>query len=214
MPATTYFFEERFEGGGYHNTWDETGATGTVDEDYTVSPLEALQSLRLAATAQHPMTKSALSSDQGELWMFFRLRVNTTLATGRRIVGFLDASNAEAGGVNLTTGNALQAKAGAQLGTATTDTLTNGTDYNVWVHIKKSTGGSNGSCSVGFSASTTEVTSGTSFSNKTTGGDSAVDMHSVQVQITNPAGSNTASGEIVVDKILISNTATIGNSPP
>jgi len=204
--GVSYFFEERFEGTGYQNSWTESG-TGTKDEDYTTSPLEGSQSLLLSGTAQTPQTTVVLSSDQSELWCFFRLRVDTAPNVTRQIVQYRNSSAALVGAVNLVvTTNALQARNGAQAGVATVDGLTVGTDYNVWFYWKKGTG-ADGIARVGFSTSGTEVTSGNAFT-QTLVGNSVTDAHDIHCGFT----SNT-TGAIVLDKILISTTATIGNDP-
>lgn len=207
--TASYFFEERFEGVGYQNTWDETGTTGTCDEDYATSPLEGSQSLHLVATNQHPITKAALPSDQSELWVFFRLRIDTALTTARRVFALIDTAAAEKYGVTVGTDNTL-APFNGNAGTATVDALVTGSDYNVWAHFLKGTG-SNGGASVGFSTTGTEPVAGNAFSSRTNGS-GQTDMRTVAFWLTNVALGST-TGTVTVDKLLISTTGTIGDSP-
>jgi len=206
----TYFADERFEGTGYENTWDESGGTGTINEDYTTSPLEGSQSLLLSSTNQHPHTKFVLPSNQDELWIFFSFRIDTALNTTRTIAVARDASGNEMAGVRITATNVLQIWLPNGT-TGLTDSPVTGTNYNLWWHIKKGTG-ADGICSIGFSTGTIEPTSGNSFRSQTNGTNTA-DFHELQFQITTNTNTNT-TGAIVFDKVLISDTGTIGNNPP
>lgn len=203
----SYFFSERFEGTGYQNTWTESG-TGTIDEDYTTSPLEGSQSLRIAASTQQPITVVTFSSDQAELWGYFRFRINTASFLANKPIFVLRNSSATTvGSITVNTDNGILPTNGTGGGSVTVDKMVTGSNYNIWWHYKKGTG-ADGIFSCAFSATGTEPTSGNAFQTKTNG-NATTDAHDLRVGF----GISNTTGEFVIDQILMSTTGTIGNSP-
>ena len=205
--GVSYFFEERFEGTGYQNTWTENGAnTGVCNEDYSTSPLEGTQGLLLSGTTQKASTGFTFPSDVAEFWGFFKLRIDTALTTNRVFFEWLNASATRVAGLTLSTTNTLTPISGTLAGSATVDAMSLATDYNIWIHFLKGSG-ANSVFSVGFSTGTTEVTGGNAFSSKTNG-NCTTDAHdfTIDTQV------NTTFA-VVFDKLLMSTTATIGDNP-
>ncbi len=214
--VSSYWFDERFEptggaNGGYTNAWTEAG-TGTIEQDYATSPPQGFQALQISGTTQNPRSTFTLPVDVTEFWGFCKFRVDTAISANRLVLQISDTGGTATGGFTLVSSagsppNTLTARNGTTNATTTVTGLTAGADYNIWFHWKKGSG-ANGIGSVGFdvAANTTEITSGNQFSSVT--GNAVVDAHSITVGFP----SNT-TGAFVIDMILLSNTATIGNNP-
>lgn len=202
-----YFFSERFDGAGYQKVWTE-GGSGTKDEDYATAPapLEGTQSLRIAGAAQNPTTVTVFSADKGELWAFFKINITAYPSASRTIFTFRDSVAGIAGSATLGTTGTLTARNGSINSTASVSVMALSTTYNIWYHWKKGTG-ANGIAQAGFDTGTTEITSGNQFAS-TSSGNSTLDAHDLQMGFI----SNT-TGDYIIDQVLVSDTATIGNNP-
>ena len=133
-PAT-YIFEENFEGIGYENSWDIV--TGVPDPDYT-PPLRGTYSLHVGPAAQE--ISIDLPSAYPEWWVAFRIHFIAHPGSASVMLALHDATDAQLTGLKVATDGSFGIPIGGGSTTygSTTSTLT---DYYVWIHNIKGTGG-------------------------------------------------------------------------
>lgn len=127
-----YLLYENFEGVGRPSNWTDTG--GNADYDYTVNPLEGLQSYHYITGVT---SVAPLSREVPEAWAYFMWRAGTLSTVAffalRNSVGgiVLSLTCLGTGILRLTVGGTVSTPIGF---------LSTNTNYNFWVHYIKGTG--------------------------------------------------------------------------
>jgi hypothetical protein len=206
----SYLVNQNFEGTGYDNAeiWTEDlGTGGTVNEDYTTTPLVGSQSLLLSEATGDVSAKITIpGGPHTDLWGYAQLQVvshpNDGVA-GRQLIRFGDGSPLLAGALIDVTGGTsfkLRAHNGDSSGTPSTDSFTSGL-VHIWWHASTITD----TCEVWWSAtSTRSATGGTKYSTYT----SSVSTGYTQLWIL----CDYPAAQFKFDKVLVS-TSEIGNAP-
>jgi hypothetical protein len=204
--AVTYLVQQDFEGAGYDNgeTWTEAG-TGTINEDYTTSPLVGSQSLRLAYTSQSGTTTVALPADQASLDVYFRVNFAAVPASGKVFLRLRDAGGTTICRVEVATSNRITIRHGTGAAT-TTNGVSSATTYSFFLTFTKGSG-ANGIANIGYSTDDTRPTSGNTYVS-VSNGTSTADVRDIMF-----GPENTSTWEAQVDKVRADN-ATIPSSPP
>ena len=202
--GVSYLLSEGFEGTGYENTWSESGST--IDEDYTSTVLVGSQSLRISTTTT-ATTVSTLGASYSTLEAYFQLRTATLYGSGQSLIQFLNSSNTVVLNCLFNSGGALVLRAaGSNPQQTTSDTMSTGTTYHVWIRYVAGTG-SNAFASAEFSSTGTRAGSGTKYASISTG-NATTDANKIRF---GPASSVTNS-DIVIDRVLVLN-GSIGSNP-
>lgn len=154
--APAYLISENAEGTGTPSGWTDVNA---VNWDNTSVVLAGTQSMSLDGSGSLPYTYYNLPSAYAELWVRMTWRVNTavpgiSMLSLRRQSG--DTEVVKIGPYN--TDLRLHLNCGTGI-VSTVAAISSNTTYNVWVHYIAGSG-SNGFMSLGFSATSTEPTSG------------------------------------------------------
>ncbi len=153
---------------GYDNSesWLEVTDGGTVEAAYTTSPLRGNQSLQIVGSAGRPRT--AFNVDlpaEGEVYIHFLFKAPSVTPTNDTEILRIYRSGANTlayvyiGGTNIDAGGQSKLVIFVNGDTypndyvRTTNALSAGTIYHIWVHYKKSTGSSDGVFSAEFTAS-------------------------------------------------------------
>lgn len=211
LPAaagSSYLINQNFEGTGYDNseTWTEFG-TATIDEDYTGVVLAGSQSLRIKSTASSGRAVSPTFSDASDCWVYFLFRPVTIPGTSHGAAMLRNGTTVVLT-ITINATGSLSIRNGSSGGTTTTNTMSTGTTYHVWGHYIAGSG-ADGFGSVGFSTTGTKPTSGTSYTEHTTGNGTA-SVNAMQCGSQSGEGSDTF--EFIYDKVLVS-ASSIGDSP-
>lgn len=133
---------ETFEGTGRPSGWSIPGV-GTWNFDYTSTVLSGEQSFRYTYatnTATYQYSNSFTSSNDVWLTCLIRVVTNTASTSGVNIIGLASGTTSQAY-IQLNTTGVVRVFSGAN--NAAGDTLTTGTTYKLWLHVKGNSGASN-----------------------------------------------------------------------
>lgn len=174
---TSPILSEKFEATGYDTAgWTESG-TGTLNEDYTTSPLHGSQSLRIVTPSDeltyiyHSITSSS------ETWIRFKIKVVLNPASEIPLIEMWNISQAPIASLRITSAGTLKVSNGTSISTATSSALVDGTTYYVWFHFKNGTG-ANGVCDASFDESgNSRPTSGNQFTSLSNGTATQAALH-------------------------------------
>jgi hypothetical protein len=193
--APTYLLEENFNGIGYENTWVESAAGGTVDEDYTTTILEGTHSLNMVESTA-AVTAYSDHASNGTTYYFFKIRFNV-LPTGSYFLFRGRTGATSRVGIFMTSSGTLGCWSTGT--TYTVDAVTTGVTYDIWVDYVPS-----GTCSVGFAASGgAKPTSGNKYATQAAAFSDNVDRFMLEAN---------NSADIIVDRVLVDD-AVIGQAP-
>ena len=201
--GASYIISENFEGTGIPTGWG-TG-TGTPDYDYTTSPMEGAQGLRLDASSADQSSVSPTNTAAAEVWIYYRLRVDVLPASSREAVRLRNAGTSIAR-VFITTSGQMQFRHGT-VSVSTVGVMAPATDYHCWLHYLAGSG-ANGVADWGFSTDGTEPTSGNNFGS-TASGDATGSIDNFQFF----ADFASATGPIQVFDKFRYDDADIGSNP-
>jgi len=193
----TYLLEENFEGPGYEQSWTESG---TVDDQYQAVQLAGDYSCQVQASSY---TKHDLGSGYSELWIYFMLQMEDLPGAAAYIARTRNSTDtATECHIQMDSSGRLYV-AHPNTSPVTTDSMSTGVPYHVWIHIKNGTG--DAVASVEFATSDTRVGSGNKYT-QTPAGQTQTDPHQVfRLEVS-------ASQQAVYDKVRVDDED-IGSSP-
>jgi hypothetical protein len=195
---------ETLEGTGYSaGGWSELGSGGTIDEDYTTSPapLVGSQSLYIAPATDSQRFASHTFTSGATRYVRFKLRVVALPSGSYSIVQILGSFSTQSY-LYIRSDGKLAVQHGSATSSDTTDAISAGTTYTIWMRHTKGTG-SDGIAEVGFATDCTRPTGGNKFTSVTTG-TSTVDVDEIYWGLMGFAGSpQMIFDELVVDDAVI-----------
>lgn len=207
--GVSYLVNQGFEGTGYDNseTWTEAG-TGTIDEDYTTSPIVGSQSLRITLAAQTGSTYAAFTA-QDTVYFFARLRFDSiTGGASRTLATFRDGSATVHASLQHSTSGVLRVSATGGTANNSTDALPTATDIYVWFEYVKGTG-TNAIARAGWSTDGTKPTLSAGAAKACVSNDGTSTAQASRIYLGHSASSTI---DTVWDKTLVDD-AVIGSNP-
>ncbi len=198
--SPVYLLSENFEGSGQPTGWSEP-QSASMNYDYTTSPLDGTQSLRIDASSASIGTASPSFTASSEVYGFFKYRTEHANPIATQYIVDIRSSAAALLGRLYISSDKLKWYDGISGSVSGTFTINQNTDYYIWWHWKSVSAGSS-VLEVWISSTGTKP--------------STPDISWVAVNTVGDAGDirfyvNVGSGNIgVYDKVLISSTP-IGN---
>jgi hypothetical protein len=175
----TYLVDEDFEGTGAPSGWF---GGGSANFDSTSPALVGSQSLRVnGATSDYAVY--TLSSDQPELWLKFKYRLESSLPSSSFNILFIeDAGFTKIFSAAILTDGTIAVDCGGGPGFGqTSGSMAANTDYFVWGHLKKGSGAT-AQIEFAFNTSNSRPTSGANHI-AVTSGITATDIHDIKLTI-------------------------------
>lgn len=203
VTPAAYLIDESYEGTGYVNSWTETA--GTINEDYTTSPIVGSQSLYITGSS---VATYVSFTAQDTVYVFARIRFQSIDAANRNLASIRDSSGTALASFGIGSGGQARATSAGGTANSSSGTFTTGNNYYFWMEYEKGTG-ANAVTRIGWSSDGTKPTLTAS------GANSAVSSNgTTTAQGARFYWGTTASNvfEIVADHTLISSTV-IGNNP-
>jgi hypothetical protein len=138
----SYLINQNFEGTGYDNgeTWTSFAGGGTIDPDYTTSPIVGSQSLRIVVTGANQAASYTQFTGTDTPYIYCRFRLDSNTGEAKLFV-IDDNAYGSAAVVTVTAGGKLAVLAsGAGSPNESTNNLPTATDLHFWIDVIKGTG--------------------------------------------------------------------------
>lgn len=161
----TYVFEENFEGTGLPSGF--TAGNVTHDYDYTTTALQGSQSYRQTGAASSPSLLSTTFTGASTMEAYLMIRFISMPTAAYRSFYLLNGTT-ECIRISVTATGAVEVRPGGGTASSTTDTMTTGVTYHVWVRYVAGSG-ANAFGSVAWSTDGTRPTSGNKYRESTNG---------------------------------------------
>lgn len=129
-----YLLTEDCEGTGTPSGWSDSG-TGTVDWDYTTSPIAGSHSVLFSTSAQTAFSSNSLAAGISAMYCFFRLRIDS----GSGAFAFIRTSTTTQATILISSGKLSVSASGGTSNNSAGDIPT-GENLYIWFEYLKGTG--------------------------------------------------------------------------
>lgn len=156
-PSAPSYLNQNFEGTGYDNgeTWNTFAGGGTIDPDYTTSPIAGSQSLRISTSSNSAAAWRDFTNGDS-IYLSFRYRLDSVTGSSEILTLHTNGSVTYNGYIQIAAGGVMRVSSGGQVNDTST-AIPTATDLWVWCEIEKGTG-ANGAMRAGWSTTSTKPT--------------------------------------------------------
>lgn len=203
--GASYLIQESFDANEYDLAWTEAAGSPNGNASASPAPLEGSESLILDGTSVTERLDSPTFTATADVWVYLLLNPTNRPTSGNNDFLTIRASTTQVLAAQMNSSGQVRVSVGNN-STSTSDGMSAGTTYHVWIHYIGNSGGA-AFGSIAFSASGTKPTMGAAFTSINTGPTTA---SADNIRLTSVAANG---GVYLYDKIRVDD-ADIGDSPP